>query len=98
MIPKQVLVNVQSAGTAEIIDPFLIHMKQPPKKADFVSDTSKLLRARWTIDRMEFSGGSRLDLKISLVHRKARNKAFVTIQVVGADNTDQGTGSCGLQS
>ncbi len=97
VIPRQVVVDVKTADTAYVVDPFLVHMKQSPKQASFVKNTTKLLRVRWTVDKMIFSDGGESDMKFSLVHRKDKNKAFVNLLITGADNTDQGTGQCELK-
>ncbi len=96
-IPKIVVVDVKSASEALVSDPILAYMQQAPKKASFVKNTSDLLRVRWTVDDMKFSGGGQRDMKFSLVHRKAKGKAHLNLLIVGADNTDRGTGRCKLQ-
>lgn len=96
-IPEVVVVDVQSAEEAYVSDPILAFMQQAPKQASFVKNTSDLLRVRWTVKDMNFSGGEQHDMQFSLVHRKAKGRAFLNLTIVGADNTDSGNGRCKLQ-
>jgi hypothetical protein len=93
-IPQKVIFDLRSDGSALVMDPYLVHTDQAPKLARFVKNTSNKLRVRWRVDDMPFSGGLASDMDFSLVHDKARDKAFITLNLPSFDNRDSGTGSC----
>jgi len=93
-IPQQVILELRPDGSALVMDPYLVHTDQAPKIAKFVKNTSSRLRVRWRVDDMPFSGGLASDMDFSLVHNKARDKAFITLNLPSFDNQDSGTGSC----
>jgi len=97
-IPKEVLVKIapNNAG-AEVVDPILLSERQAPKAARFVDNNSKLLRVRWRVDGATFRGGAKSDMDFSMVYRKARNRASITLTIANFDNTDSGTGHCVLE-
>ncbi|MFP3383204.1 hypothetical protein [Tritonibacter sp. SIMBA_163] len=96
-IPQLVIVELRPDGSALVIDPYLVHTDQAPKIAKFVKNTSSRLRVRWRVDDMPFSGGLASDMDFSLVHNKARDKAFITLNLPSFDNQDSGTGSCEVE-
>ncbi|GLP88664.1 hypothetical protein [Tritonibacter mobilis] len=93
-IPQKVVFELRPDGSALVMDPYLVHTDQAPKLAKFVKNTSSKLRVRWRVDDMPFNGGLASDMDFSLVHDKARNKAFITLNLPSFDNRDSGTGSC----
>ncbi len=93
-IPQKVLFDVRPDGSVLVMDPFLVHVDQAPKKAKFAKNTSDKLRVRWRVDDVPFSGGLASDMDFSVTHDKARGKAFITLSLPSFDNQDSGTGSC----
>ncbi|PSL21695.1 hypothetical protein [Shimia abyssi] len=92
------MIDIQKDGTALVVDPFLLYMKQAPKTAKFFKEDAKRMRVRWRIDDMKYARGHTSDTDFSLVFDKRRNKASITINISNASNTDNGTGSCALQA
>jgi hypothetical protein len=98
-IPLQVLIIVAPDGkSAEVVDPMLIYFEQAPKPAKFFLENDKLLRVQWRIDDAEFSTGGNSDMNFSLVYKKAKGRAFITLSITSYDNTDSGNGSCKLKA
>lgn len=96
-IPEQVLVKVSADGkSAEIVDPFLLSLKQAPLQAKSFSDTSKLMKVSWLLSAD--LGGSWIKFDYLVVYRKARGKAFISLTARGYDNNESGTGSCEIRS
>ena len=98
-IPEKVFIEVAKDGASAMVnDPFLHHMGQGPKEAKFFKNTSKVLRARWVVKDMDFSAGGKSDMHFSLVYRKDKQKASITLNLPSYDNTDSGNGICKLVS